>query len=595
MKDVSDTHLLLRNGTWYYRRKVPDHLVVQIGRKMIQHSLGTKNKAEARKRRDIENVKWDAQFEACEIGELQPSAPSDAVTLSPAEMWALVRGYVERKDGDFRKWYVDEAPTQEQRGEMIMEDEMAISELSSPDDPPYHEWINDVERKVLGDAGLQLDSIPEKARPQFAEIVRRALLELTRRQLAIYADRFDKAFFDGAFDPEAPEPVTFGQLAEQYLAMKQEEGEANNASEKWLDKTKAQVALARELIGDRTLVHDIDYDQCLRARSLLARVPSNRTKYYPGLNLEKVTAKAAKDGKPLMSPVTQARYLDTLRDILELGTLKRLLPNNPASGLRPLKRDDVRPEDKRPPFTLDQIKTFFVSDFYKSCAPDAAKPYAKKDREWRFWLPLLSLFMGMRPIEICQMLPSDVKQTAKGTWYVDVVASADNDEEGSATAGPAKTLKTATSRRKIPVHPELIALGFVDFALRQQTAKAERLFEDLKPDTYGNLATYALKRFRDTFLKDAVALKSKQTFYSFRHSFRDALRRGEAGPDVLKALGGWSQGSVASDAYGDKSDPDLYVDAIGKVSYPGLELAHLRPQSSEVPPASAIIQDDAAE
>ena len=81
--------LLLRGGTWYYRRKVPDHLVAQFGRRMIQHSLGTKDKVEARKRRDIENVKWSAHFEACEAGELQPSASSGNVSLSPDEMWEL--------------------------------------------------------------------------------------------------------------------------------------------------------------------------------------------------------------------------------------------------------------------------------------------------------------------------------------------------------------------------------------------------------------------------------------------------------------------------------------------------------------------------
>ena len=235
---------------------------------------------------------------------------------------------------------------------------------------------------------------------------------------------------------------------------------------------------------------------------------------YPGLSLENAIAKAAKEGKQVMSPVTQGRYLDTLRDVLELGVLKRLLPNNPARGLRPLRRDDVRAEDKRIPFTLDQITTFFQSDFYQSCHPAAVKPYTKKDRDWRFWLPLLSLFMGMRPIEVCQMLPSDVKQSAKGTWYVDVVTSSDEDES-EVSSGPTKTLKTVTSRRKIPVHPELLALGFADFALRQQKRKAERLFNDLKPDKYGNMATYALKRFRDTFLRDAIKLEPRQTFYSF--------------------------------------------------------------------------------
>ena len=91
----------------------------------------------------------------------------------------------------------------------------------------------------------------------------------------------------------------------------------------------------------------------------------------------------------------------------ELAFKKRLLPQNPAQSIRPLKRDDARPGEKRLPLTLDQIAAFFSSDFYRSCAPGAEKPYARKDRDWRFWLPLVCLFMGMRPNEVCQMLVAE--------------------------------------------------------------------------------------------------------------------------------------------------------------------------------------------
>src|SRR5438552_805332 len=98
--------------------------------------------------------------------------------------------------------------------------------------------------------------------------------------------------------------------------------------------------------------------------------------------------------------------------------------------------------------------------------------------------------MGLRPNEACQMNAGDVKQTSKGTWYLDIIASADDDE---ATGTGTKTLKTSSSRRKVPVHPELIRIGFLSFAKAQKKTPASRLFPDLKPDQYGNLASYALK------------------------------------------------------------------------------------------------------
>ncbi|MEI9426857.1 site-specific integrase [Mesorhizobium sp. Cs1299R1N3] len=575
---MADTHLHCRKGTWYYRRVVPKHLVQAIGKSMIFHSLHTMEKKKANKLREIEDVTWSAKFASLEAGETNPSNQPSKVVFGDQELLELVRAYVEINSRQFEERETANRPNSAERKDAVESIERDISILRDPDDPRADEWIGAIGGKLLLEGGHDPNSVSNKNNARYAEVVRRGLLELSRRKLADYQDDFGKRLFDNAFDPASPKPLYFEKLADQYQTMQIEEAKANGMSAKWQDKVKAQVALVRELIGDDTLVSAIDYDCCLRARSLLARTPSNRTKLYPGLGLEAAIKKGAHEGKPLLSSVTQATYLDTLRGILGLAELKRLLPHNPAETLRPLKRDAQRAEDKRPPFTLDQIKAFFASSFYASCAPNASIPYAKADREWRFWLPLLSIFTGARPNELCQMLPGDVKCSTKGTWFLDVVASFDDDDAGSGK--PAKTLKTATSRRKIPIHPELLALGFVEFAKTKQEAKAERLFGHLKKDMYGNWAAYSLKRFRDSFLPEAITIGPKQTFYSFRHSFRDALRRCDAGPDTLKALGGWSQGTVISDNYGDKSNPDLHVEAMGKISYPGLDLAFLRPLST---------------
>jgi integrase len=259
--------------------------------------------------------------------------------------------------------------------------------------------------------------------------------------------------------------------------------------------------------------------------------------------------------------------------MLDLAAKKRLIAVNPAAGIRPVKRDAVAPSAKGLSFTSEQLKQFFEGGYYRKCAlhPPAYK-HAKPT--WRFWLPLLCLFMGLRPNEACQMNAGDVKRTAKGTWYLDIVAG--DDEEDAKSGAEPKTLKTVFSRRKIPIHPGLIKIGFVKFAEDQKKhGPGGRLFPDLKPDQYGNYATYALKRFRDSFLPHEITLQPRQAFYSFRHNFRDALRRIDAPPDTLQALGGWSQGKLTSDSYGDKSDPDYQVRFIKKIAFPGLDLSHL--------------------
>jgi integrase len=557
-KVSSKHHLCRRNGVFYYRRRVPTHLVGALGKKTIQFSLGTTNLSEAKKRRAAEDLKWSTRFESVEKSLGSEPAPANNASswfadppLSSSEVIRLVQQYVERTDQRNRDSLANDPPESEQEKADIKADlELGQEILRNKDDPRLDEIVYHAGQRILQRAGISGDDsrIPYA---EFTELVRRALLELDRRRLARLDDDHRHAFFDHQFDPSYRPNVGFGELATQFMQLKQEDAAENHTGQKWLDKQHAQVDLLCEILGKDTPIQKVDYDECMRVRSVVARMPANRTKIYNGLSLDEAISRAEAEHKPRLSSFTQERYLASLREILHLAAKKRLIPVNPAEGIRPIKRDAVAPSAKRLSFAPEQLKQFFEGKYYAACAQHS-RPYAHAKPAWRFWLPLLCLFMGLRPNEACQMNAGDVRQTSKGTWYADIVASDDDD----ATGAGAKTLKTPSSRRKVPVHPELIKIGFLSFAKEQKKTPGSRLFPDLKPDQYGNFATYALKRFRDSFLPEAVTLKPRQTFYSFRHNFRDALRQIGAPPDALQALGGWSQGKLTSDSYGDKSDPD---------------------------------------
>jgi integrase len=578
MKTVSaNNHLLRRNGVYYYRRRVPAPLISALGRKIIQLSLNTSSLQQAKKFRTVKDLEWDAQFEAAEkkaapgkTGSNSAEAGKPAV-LSEREVVELVRDYVERMDERFRGRHADDPPESEQvKAEMKMDKELDIQILRNRDDLQADMWVSNTGEEILQGAGRSIHdpSIPRV----FWEMVRRALLELDRRSLARLQDDHRTAFFDQLFNHTRPPEITFHELAEQFLQHVEEEATANRTSRKWIDKQRANVALIREIIGAGTPVHRIDYDTCLRVRSMLARIPANRSKFYGLLPLEQAMERAAAEERDLLSPVTQAQYLAALRDVLDLAAKKRLISVNPAEGLRPLKRDTVPDAEKRLPFTLEQIGQFFQSKFYLECAKHPI-PFSHDKSGWRFWLPLMCLFMGMRPNEAAQLHVQDVRHTSKGTPYLDIVSTRDDDEHELAPSK--KMLKTAASRRKIPLHPELIAIGFLQFVEGRKKSGSARLFPDLKPDKYGNYAWYALKRFNETYLPKAINLEPRQSFYSFRHSWRDALRRIDAPPDALQALGGWKQGKLTSDNYGDASNPDYQVQFMSQIAFPGLDLSGL--------------------
>jgi integrase len=563
------TRLIRRNGIYHYRRRVPDDLVAAIGRREIHRSLGTASLTEAKKLRTMEDLKWDARFHAAGGQAAEPSAQhKQGEPVSRHEALRLVQQFVARMDENDEQDILANPPADEcERSEMWENIGIGLTILKDRDDPRADELVDHAILQLTANEGPVAS-----ANIGFAEIVRRGLLELHRRQLARLEDNHGGLVFDNAFAPGRPAETSFGLMATQFLELTREEARANRTNQKWVDKQKSNVALLTEIVGEGTPIRQVDYDACLRVRSVLARLPANRSKLYDGLSIEQSIAAGEAAGKPGLSSATQNVYLSTLNAILELGLRKGLVPVNPAQGLKPLKKETLAASARRLPFTGEQLKAFFEGKFYRTCGQHSPA-WAHDKQGWRFWLPPLCLFMGMRPNEVCQMEAADVRRTDKGTWYLDVVAAEDEDEE---SAEFQKTLKTATSRRRIPIHPELLAIGFLDFVETRRTAGQQRLFPDLKPDQYGNCAKYAMRRFRETFLPAEITLEPRQTFYSFRHNFRDALRAVGAPPDALQALGGWSQGKLTSDDYGDKSNPDFQAQYITKVEYQSVSLAHLR-------------------
>ncbi|KVF78907.1 hypothetical protein WS75_06425 [Burkholderia sp. FL-7-2-10-S1-D7] len=91
--------------------------------------------------------------------------------------------------------------------------------------------------------------------------------------------------------------------------------------------------------------------------------------------------------------------------------------------------------------------------------------------EAAYWVPLLGLYTGARIEELCQLAPGDVFEES-GHWCIRFV----NDEaEG-------QRVKNAGSVRRIPLHAELIRLGFLEYVASRRDQG--RLF-DLAPDRHG--------------------------------------------------------------------------------------------------------------
>jgi hypothetical protein len=294
---VSIQRLQRRNGVYYYRRRVPLDLVATVGKKVVQVSLHTTNLKEAKKRRTLRDLEWDARFEAVRATKPADAAdkrPQPVVPGGPLDESAcleLVRAYVERHDRQARTREAQEYPiTAEERREMQIDAEVEAQSLRARDDQ-HHQWVHLAGTEALEPAGKPFKD-PDVPAEILAELVRRGLLELNRRYRARLADDHSRSFFDQLFDPDRPAGATFGKLAEQHLRLVEEDAAINALGAKGLDRQRATIALVREIVGDKTPVNAVDYDACLHVRTVLARLPANRTKLYGDLAIDQAIMRA---------------------------------------------------------------------------------------------------------------------------------------------------------------------------------------------------------------------------------------------------------------------------------------------------------------
>lgn len=188
--------------------------------------------------------------------------------------------------------------------------------------------------------------------------------------------------------------------------------------------------------------------------------------------------------------------------------------------------DLVPPEEKRLPFDDEQLKTIFGSGVYID----------QKRKTGLFWVPLISLWSGMRSNEVCHMDAGDVRSEGR-IWGFDITHVSSTDEDDKST-------KTKSSVRFVPIHPKLIEFGLLDF--HNSRPDDGKLFGDISRGSYGYYSSTFFKRVNRHFEKIGVH-GPKHKFHSLRHNFKDALRSGLVDPGIARALGGSMEGGMVVD------------------------------------------------
>jgi integrase len=230
-------------------------------------------------------------------------------------------------------------------------------------------------------------------------------------------------------------------------------------------------------------------------------------------------------GAEKASAETVNKLLGAVGTVAQWGRDNGLIPDdvqwsNPFSKMSLSTRGSTRE-----PWQPEELRRLFGSPiFVQGERPRAGGGQAA------FWLPLLALFTGARLNELAPLTAEDIRSDeATGIPFLNVREVA---EQG-------RRLKTARSARVIPVHHELVRIGFLRFAdeIRSSAGPQGRLFPLLTPGPKGGFGEAWSKWFGR--FKRALGITNRASvFHSFRHGFKDALRRASVSEDVNDALTG---------------------------------------------------------
>lgn len=256
--------------------------------------------------------------------------------------------------------------------------------------------------------------------------------------------------------------------------------------------------------------------------------------------------------------VNTDKQLTMLRTMMAYAMNQGWILADPSKGVRVGERRNAKAV--RLPFDLPALKRIFSSPVYT----EGHHPVGGGGPA-TYWMPLLALYTGARLEELAQLSPDDIQQAT----YVD----ASGAQQSAwiiriSDIGEGQEVKTATSRRRVPVHADLISLGFIDYA---QSVTGARLFPLLKMDSDGREGGLFGKWFGKQIRKLGI-LDRRMVFHSFRHLLKHTMRECGISEEVSDAITGHTSGSV-----GRRYGATLYplaplVDAMQRYRVHGLTL-----------------------
>jgi integrase len=195
-------------------------------------------------------------------------------------------------------------------------------------------------------------------------------------------------------------------------------------------------------------------------------------------------------------------------------------------GMKVPKAKDA--ETERKAFTKEQSRQIYIE------LTENSSGLVRSDSHK--WGSLLGLFTGARLNEICQLEIADIQQEGD-IWFLNITDEGDNK----------KRLKAKASRRKVPLHSELIQLGFLDFVRGRSNGK--RLFPDYNWNANGGYGRNLGRWYNGIFLPKLGIKTPGVVFHCARHTMVTRLGQAGVAEPIYQCIVGHAREGVTQEVY----------------------------------------------
>ena len=569
--------LIRRNHTYYLRARIPLNLVYLTHRVQFCYSLQTNNYYEALAKLSKESHKVDIKIDL--LKGIDMRIKNKQLLYDPEDIDKLVIHRLKQVEDAFENNYFEiseknfnydnllvfnkETPTANNKSQHDLECvELFIKEYFKDlkEDERTHKSVV----KMIG--RIEKEEIPiiaDKMKP--SDEVKKIKTALTGLDKYIYdkvksieEDTGNSFNINGRIErclslihaeqnEKATRPTTstpWDKVFAEFELEKKNERTGQNT----INQNRQCLETIFEIIGKK-YVEGITYQDCQKVVKKIYNVPKKWKERYKGKKLNDLLATPNEDAISLTSV---KKYLRVFKEFMIFCKDNHYIPDSFQGDIKITKRKESIAIQA---FTKDELKKIFDPKTYPRVM-DFKYSY-------RYWIPLIALYSGLRLNEISQLYIEDVKLD-KGVWYFYI-----SDERKN------QHIKNPQSQRVVPIHPKLIELGLLDYInrIREQSYKAEdcpgRIFYQFQ---YSKKNHYiqSISQWFGRYLKSVGIDSRSKVFHSFRHLTKQYLTICDIPQEYQNRLCGWSGKDTGERVYGGNIPIKKFYKEISKLNYPFL-------------------------